>query len=328
MSGAKHLTGEECRRVTHAIRGVMAQYGVNLHASLLEADLAEAEWLAGFDGNVLFSSAWDAPNRQRTIGAACRVLRLKRVAWALLVAAQISGFEERVARLRDLRVLPLAPHGDARDEGRLGEAWDLLFEIEVAAQLCGGPFGVEFAEPDIVVSMPGDLGTFAIACKRPRRSTSVPGALGDALRQLARFDGPGIVALSLDLLLPSHDGAPRNWVIVKHDRQTQSACNRLVGDATSQMAGAVGSVVQRAERRSPRELAGVGGVLGVANLVVLAGLDGGGQYMNTKVVTTKVPLLDAEGNATALAAICHVLELGQAEFRTDAWLAGVDASDG
>jgi hypothetical protein len=68
----------------------------------------------------------------------------------------------------------------------------------------------------------------------------------------------------------------------------------------------------------------VGGVLGVANLAVIAGLDGGGTYMNTKTVTSMLPLMDAKGSADVLAGIQEILALGQAEFRSDEWLRGLD----
>jgi hypothetical protein len=90
------------------------------------------------------------------------------------------------------------------------------------------------------------------------------------------------------------------------------------------LAGRIGSVFHRASERAPHEMSRVGGVLGVANLAVIAGLDGGGTYMNTKTVTSMLPLMDAKGSADVLAGIQEILALGQAEFRSDEWLRGLD----
>lgn len=326
MAGAKNLTGPECRQIVATIRDVMRRFRIDLSASLLEHDLGEAEWLGGFDGDVLFSSAWDPPTRKRTIDAASIVLRLKRVAWALTVASRLPGFDQRVRALRDLHVRTRAPQGDATDEAARGHAWDLLFEIELAAQLCRDSLAVTFEEPDVVVSMPDGRGRLGLACKRPRRLGTVPGAVGDAVRQIAASRNLGIVVLSLDLLVGQRDGAPRSWVIVEHDRETPAACDQLVGATMSDIASRVGHVFQRTSARAPGDLAGVGGVFGVANLVVIAGLDGGLTCMNTKTVTSLLPLIDVEGAATVLAGMRDILALGQAEFRSDEWLSGLDKS--
>jgi hypothetical protein len=324
MAGAKNLTGVECRQIEAAIRNVMRRNRVALAESMLEHDLAEAEWLGGFDGDVLFSKAWEEPTRTRTIEAATIVLRLKRVAWALTVASRLRGFKQRLRALRELRIRSGAPQGDLADEAARAQAWDLLFEIELAAQLARKPLLVTFEEPDVVVSRPDGSSRLGLACKRPRRLVSVPGAVGDAVRQVAESGDLGMVVLSLDLIVGQHAGAPRNWIIVKHDRETPAACDRVVGAAMQDLAGRIGSVFHRASERAPHEMSRVGGVLGVANLAVIAGLDGGGTYMNTKTVTSMLPLMDAKGSADVLAGIQEILALGQAEFRSDEWLRGLD----
>ncbi len=322
---AKHLASDDCRRIVATIRGIMQRYGIALDAAPLEAELAEAEWLASFDGDVLFSAAWDPPTRARTTDAVSRVLRLKRIAWALHMASDLPGFERIVGRLRDLRIRTAAPQGDAADEGRFGQAWDTLFEVEVAAQLMGEPLSVSFEEPDIVVRFSSSDALLGLACKRPRSLQSVAGAIGSAVGQIERFPGPGAVVLSLDLLLPAlHRRVLRNWIIVEHDRETAAACAQVVGSAMTDLAGAAGDVFQRAASRSPRDLADVAGILGVANLLVIAGLDGGQRYVNTKTVATLLPIVDGAYKADVLAFVRERLELGQAAFRSDEWMDEVD----
>lgn len=324
MAGAKNLTGAECRQIVTTIRDVMRRFRVDLVSSVLEYDLREAEWLGTFDGDVLFSKAWEPPTRSRTIDAAVIVLRLKRVAWAMSVASKLRGFRHKLRALRALHVRAGAPQGDAADEAAHGHAWALLFEIELAAQLSREPLIVTFDEPDIVVSMPDGGGGLGLACKRPRKLTTVPGLVGDGVRQIAESGNLGVVALSLDLIVAQHRGAPQSWVIVKHDRETAAACDRVLGATTQEIASRIGDVFRRTDQRAPHQMARVGGVLCVANLAVIAGLDGGGTYMNTKTVTSMIPLMDAEGSATTLAGIRDILALGQAEFRTDDWMHGSD----
>lgn len=324
MSGAKELTGDACRQIVRTIRDVMRRFRIDLGSSLLEHDLQEAEWLGSFEGNVLYSKAWDPSTRSRTIDAAAIVLRLKRVAWALTVASRLRGFKQRLRALRALHVRAGAPQGDSDDEAARAHAWNLLFEVELAAQLCREPLVVSFDEPDIVLSMPDGGERLGLACKRPRKLTTVPGLVGDGVRQIAESGSDGVVALSLDLIVGQHRGAPKNWMILKHDRETEAACDRVVGATTQDIASMVGNVFRRAGERAPAQMARVGGVLGVANLVVIAGMDGGRTYMNTKTVTTMIPLMSLDGTAAVLSGLRDILALGQAEFRSDEWLERLD----
>ena len=76
--------------------------------------------------------------------------------------------------------------------------------------------------------------------------------------------------------------------------------------------------------RAPTELRDVGGILGVANFVVLAGLDAEMNYINTKSETAVLPLMASEGSATVLAAIRAIVSNGQAALRCDEWLDAID----
>ena len=314
---AKDLTGQTCRAIASTIRSVLDRHKIRLADSLLAEQLDEAEWLGTFDGNVFTSAAWSEEYQDRTIEAVAKVIRLKRVAWALTTCADLPGFSTRARALRQLRVRIAAPQGARDDEQAAGHAWDILFELEIAAQLTNGPFEISLEEPDVVARVRGSDAAMGLACKRPRCVRAVSGAIGSAIRQVADSKLPGLAVLSLDLLLPT---APKNWIILDHNRECDRACDMVVGEAMSKISGGVGSALALAADRSPHGTRAFGGVVGFANVIVMAGLDCGRRYVNTKAIAQVIPIMTVGHSAEVVSLIRRTLELGQGEYRRDEWL--------
>lgn len=99
-------------------------------------------------------------------------------------------------------VLPTLLRGPAipGDNQKNERPRNLQFEYFLAAQLVHSGFVVTLKEPDIVFV--DDSESVPVAAKRPIMAGQVIPRLREAVRQLRRVNGEGLVALSLDQLLP------------------------------------------------------------------------------------------------------------------------------
>jgi hypothetical protein len=82
----------------------------------------------------------------------------------------------------------------ARSKARSDQA-----ELYVAAVLAAAGFGVEFAEPDLIVQM-SDGTRVAVAVKRPRSKRKIRRNLRKATRQVVRAGLPGVVVADLSFV--------------------------------------------------------------------------------------------------------------------------------
>jgi hypothetical protein len=91
----------------------------------------------------------------------------------------------------------LAMKGSARpaEEGKNSGAWDNQFELFMAALCRRAGFGVELAEPDLLVRY--NDACVGIAAKRPRSLGNFDKLLARADKQIARSGRSGIIALDI-----------------------------------------------------------------------------------------------------------------------------------
>src|SRR5690606_30038708 len=91
---------------------------------------------------------------------------------------------------------------DTPDVERKPLARNIQFELYTASLLMLGGFPVRFAEPDVRIFLNGeDVG---VACKRVRGDRGVKDRTKEAVHQIRRAGGRGIVAVNVDLLIQDH----------------------------------------------------------------------------------------------------------------------------
>ena len=90
------------------------------------------------------------------------------------------------------------------DEPTADKARDAQYELYLRAVLAKGGLDVEFHEPDLVVTAAGRK--VHLAAKRPTSLARLDDRLRDAIGQVARYPGPGIVAISLDQIIRPRKG--------------------------------------------------------------------------------------------------------------------------
>lgn len=80
---------------------------------------------------------------------------------------------------------------------------DALWELDLLSFMKRRSVPARMQEPpDLVVTLPGALGDYGLACKKVYSERSVAKQLQKGCRQLADMDGPGLVAFNLDDITP------------------------------------------------------------------------------------------------------------------------------
>jgi hypothetical protein len=278
VAGAKVLTCEHCRTLIERLRRAFGAGGVRIEDLVLWYDLADVRWVAELRGAVL--DLWGAAgaDRDRATRAAYHATLLDRTAKALEVCSDLPGYRPVARHLKNFRLLP--SKGDAARQ-----AADHMYELEVAARLSTSIPGIVLDEPDIRVSDP-DLGTFSIACKRPRAIDTVASAADDGIEQIRKMGTCGIVFVCadriIDPLVRDHSG---KGLGPECDRRLQAVVDGCRPD------------IEAALRRHPivrddsgRLPTGVFGVV-ISGSFALFGRDGpnGEHFINTCPVTRRIP---------------------------------------
>lgn len=75
---------------------------------------------------------------------------------------------------------------------------DALWELDLFRRLKSGGTAVRIDEPDLVVTLEGGLGDYAVACKKIYSEENVEGRFRHGYRQIRRQHRPGVVAFNLD----------------------------------------------------------------------------------------------------------------------------------
>jgi hypothetical protein len=135
---------------------------------------------------------FDVSLAARLMNACVEVYQLRKIA----KAAESSSKREMWQR----RLVPLISGAETpKDESSGASARDSQFESFVGAVFELSGFGMEFAEPDLIVS--DEHQRFAIAAKRPRNAQAVDKNCKKAIRQIRRSGLPGLIALDLSFAL-------------------------------------------------------------------------------------------------------------------------------
>lgn len=191
-SSATELTPEVVAYTATNIRKLLRRLRITkLECSPLFAELSELDWLAQQGEFFRGTATPDGAEANRVAYASIRALRLAYVERALGACSALAGFRNLLTHLRNLRV-------DLK--GPADMAWDLLFELELAARFRSERWTVGFFEPDFRLHDKSGL-SLSFACKRPRSIDSLLRAVAKGAQQVTAQATPGVVAVSLDHVL-------------------------------------------------------------------------------------------------------------------------------
>ncbi len=135
--------------------------------------------------------------------------------------------------------LPDLLSGSITGEGRNQTARNLQFELFIAAQLAHSGFTVTLEEPDMVFVHEGT--SLAVAAKRVVSGRQVVSRVREGVQQLARVGDGGLIALSLDRLIP----AENPYVVAGGEQGLDSATETLLDETFRPFAPAVHQAIAR-----------------------------------------------------------------------------------
>lgn len=158
------------------------------------------------------SSEWELgerkPGWQDRLFAA---LHVNRISSAVLGVGEDPGAQEALKRVAS-NDMNLPMHDQSQGK-------DAFFEIELADYLSRHGMTAVLAEPDILIQL--ETGDYPIACKKINSVANLEGQLRKGARQLRPFNGAGLIALNVDLLVPE------NSILVKETAAQANA--ELIG---------------------------------------------------------------------------------------------------
>ncbi|MBS0445119.1 MAG: hypothetical protein JSR59_04115 [Proteobacteria bacterium] len=140
------------------------------------------------------NSEWIAGSENEDIALLMEADEAYRIAEAVLTAIGDHSAREAMRRVTksDMRLSYRQP-----SQGK-----DALFELSLVESLRGRGVPARFRDPpDVEIDLPDGLGTYGVACKKVYSLKSVEGQLSKGLKQVAPYDGLGIVAFNLDDLV-------------------------------------------------------------------------------------------------------------------------------
>ena len=135
-----------------------------------------------------------AADQQRTIHALLVYDQVVCIAHAVAGAPEIRNARPKLQHLRRNKLNTMG--------GQTGQGLAILFELELASRMLRSLWEVQFAEPDIVLTIP-DVGSAAIACKRPRAPHAIGRNIREAGQQIARSGLEGVVVMTVDGFAPT-----------------------------------------------------------------------------------------------------------------------------
>ncbi|PQA78372.1 hypothetical protein [Rhodoferax sp. TS-BS-61-7] len=122
-------------------------------------------------------------------------LHVNRICSAVLGLSEDAGAQEALKRVASNDMsLPL--HNQSQGK-------DAFFEIELADYLLRHGMKAVMAEPDILLKL--DTGEYPVACKKINSIINLEGQLRKGGRQLRPFNGAGLIALNVDVLVPENN---------------------------------------------------------------------------------------------------------------------------
>jgi hypothetical protein len=306
------MTGALAAWTAARLRQRFERLGLDIARLPIAGDIEDVEWLARVPGDLSAPDGPIATDKDRAINAFLKTFRLEKVAWALERCEGMSGFDGALERLQHLSVDPGDLAGHLRHPEAVEQAWDRLFEIEFAAMVKVAPFEPSFAEPDVVLAVPG-VGRFGVACKRPRTFRSLARNVVRGCAQLGGEHINGLVAVNADFLIPQVD--PRGlFVVTKSQAAVGPACERRLGKVLARCPNLVAEGLDRAGRPLGRRAA-VAGVLVYANFVILAPVETQqGSYIKAAVWARIIPDIQTPGASEFLDLVRRAVVVGQDDF--------------
>jgi len=297
-TGPRPVTAKECDRTAHILRATLESQGIRLEETPLEGDIQEVSWLAGTEEDIFASDGPFESEPERAVRALVKFLRLDRTRKALQRSIELPGFGRVAKALKQISV-SLSGTEDS-------QAWDRLFELELAAQLVCDHWRIEFGEADVLlVDARGDA--LGWECKRPRNARTIRRNVDEACRQLQQRQLPGIVAVNLDLL---HDG----WIDARGSKQIPDLCEQrldsIVGDLRRPVAESL------ARRALPDTAASkvLLGILFCSNFLVI-GEDRGRVFINTRLQPLSIPNPALPDEGRGIEFFANVLRMGEQQLR-------------
>lgn len=212
--------------VAAAARRMFDVAGVSIGDSPLEKDILLLERLGTADIGPEEVDGLADSDARTVLHAYMSLPRTRKIVAALSVGVGIAGFDAVAKHLRNLRWMTGA--------GAATQAWDQLFELEVAAQLrVGGPSAVRFGEPDIRLLLDNHQ-WIAVACKRVTGERACREKVGRAVAQIAKSGVPGFIVVNIDqLLAPSLEVAEPSETKRRVRKALKSLADLVREDATA-----------------------------------------------------------------------------------------------
>lgn len=289
-STPRHPSKSEIQATLAGIRGVLEQYRiVSKPGSSLAEACSEAEWLLGFPGEIFDDTGARGADRERFLSAFLVFVHLTRLHNGFVACRDKPGFRAVLKHVAGVSVSIVGPD----EEG----AWDHFFELEMAGGLGGSLWVVSFDErPDLILTdTKGDR--FAIACKRPRRLSTVAAAVDRGIEQVRGSDSVGgAVAVSLDLAIPTRL-KPVGMTSFATQASFGTTCDGILHAAVEELRPSIETLLQTdLERSSARsDLRPVIGVDLSASFVGASGDPSALCWQRSFVQVVNPGLPDAEG---------------------------------
>jgi hypothetical protein len=184
------VTAGYCAELHEMLRAGIEALGIRVDPTQgLGAMLKGLEWFASYPPETHQpDAAWkDRPEDALLFFG--NFEQVKRAAIAISLAPLIPGGSRR---------FQLFKNNIHRQQNPESKALDLFFELDIAHRLLKRGLPVQFKEPDLVVGLSGN--DFGVACKRPRKRTTVARNVIRGAKQIKKH-GRGLVVINVELLL-------------------------------------------------------------------------------------------------------------------------------
>jgi hypothetical protein len=148
-----------------------------------------------FQKALVLNGQWEAQTNKQDILTLMQADEAVRIAKAVEAVLHEPKAEEPIRRITksDMHLSTRQP-----SQGK-----DALWELDLHLFLQNRKVPVRIQEPDLVVTLPGLLGEYGVACKKVYSEDSVEKQLQKGCRQLRAMGAPGIVAFNLDDITPN-----------------------------------------------------------------------------------------------------------------------------
>ncbi len=235
--GIVSLSYRRCEAASARLEKCLDHFGLKpAPGSDLDRMIREVRWLSSFGADPYTRSGAVAADPARADRAMVLYDQVERIGFTLQWAREIDGADAKArwVRKRIDRCIALD-----------SVAQDYLFEMEMAAHMARWrDTRVAFEEPDIAIYN-NEGGKMVFACKRPRSTASVAGALDDARAQIADVSGEPVAFILVGMDAIFHQASGVGAPIITHKAPTPEALERLGQDQISMVEASAASEIRR-----------------------------------------------------------------------------------